>query len=271
MESIMRRAAIPALLLFAASASATAAQTTRLDATYSVYLTGIPVGRASVTIDLSDSGFSVSGSARTAKFIRILSKGEGSATVRGTLQANRILSSVFSGRYTSSRREQKIEISTENGTVKNISIEPPLPAIDERRVAITKETRKNVVDPLSAALALVSSNADKLSPEFCNRTLPVFDGRYRFDVVLSFLRTETVSGSSDGYRGPALVCRARYVPIAGHRKDAEAVGQMAKNRDMLVWLAPVQGTRVLVPVKASLSSPIGNFMVEATRFRTSAH
>jgi len=200
MESIMRRAAIPALLLLAASASATAAQTTRLDATYSVYLTGIPVGRASVTIDLSESGFSVSGSARTAKFIRILSKGEGSATVRGTLQANRILSSVFSGRYTSSRREQKIEISTENGTVKNISIEPPLPAVDERRIAITKESRKNVVDPLSAALALVSSNADKL-----------------------------------------------------------------------VWLAPVQGTRVLVPIKASLSSPIGNFTVEATRFRTSAH
>ena len=181
----MRRAAIPALLLFAASASATAAQTTRLDATYSVYLTGIPVGRASVTIDLSDSGFSVSGSARTAKFIRILSKGEGSATVRGTLQANRILSSVFSGRYTSSRREQKIEISTENGTVKNISIEPPLPAIDERRVAITKESRKSVVDPLSAALALVSSNADKLSPEFCNRTLPVFDGRFRRRTLLS--------------------------------------------------------------------------------------
>jgi len=268
----MRRAAFPALLLLAASVvSATAAKTTRLEAAYSVYLTGIPVGRASVNIDLSDSGFSVSGSARTARFIRILSKGEGSANVRGTFQANRILSSVFSGRYASSRREQKIEISMESGTVKNVSIEPPLPAIDERRVAITKESRKNVVDPLSAAIALVSSNADKLSPEFCNRTLPVFDGRYRFDVVLSYLRAETMAAASGGYSGPALVCRVRYVPVAGHRKDAEAVGQMAKNRDMLVWLAPVSGTRVLVPVKALVASPIGTFTVEATRFQTSVH
>ncbi len=264
----MRYLAASALLLLAANASAAGAQTTRLDATYSVYLTGIPVGRASVSIDLSDTGFSISGSARTARFVRILSKGEGSASVRGTLKADRVLASMFSGRYTSSRREQKIGIDIANGVVKDVSIEPALPEKDPARIPITDEARTNVVDPLSAALAFVSSKADKLSPEFCNRTLPVFDGRYRFNVTLSYLRTEAAV-SSEGYKGPALVCRVRYVPIAGHRKDAPAVAQMANNRDMLVWLAPLSGTRVLVPIRASVSSMIGTFTVEVTRFNVS--
>jgi hypothetical protein len=59
------------------------------------------------------------------------------------------------------------------------------------------------------------------------------------------------------------------VPIAGHR-DKETVRQMAENRDMFVWLAPVSGTRVLAPIKATISSPVGNFTVEATRFQASS-
>jgi hypothetical protein len=264
----MRRVALPAaVLLFAAHVTCAAAQTTRLETAYSIYLTGIPVARGSVTIDLSEAGYVASGSARTSRLIRLISKGDGSMNVRGKFEANRMVTSTFSGRYNSSRREQKVEISVANGVAKQISIEPPLPDHDKGRVPLTNESRTNVVDPMSAMLALVAKG-DLLAPESCNRTIPIFDGRYRFNVVLSFARTEK-SMRSEGYHGPALVCRARYVPIAGHR-DRETVQQMADNREMFVWLAPIAGTRVLAPIKASVASPIGTFVVEATRFSVSA-
>jgi hypothetical protein len=117
---------------------------------------------------------------------------------------------------------------------------------------------------MSAMLAFISKG-DILSPEHCNRTLPIFDGRYRFNIVLSFRRIETIS--TDGYQGPALVCQARYVPVAGHHAEGTAVQQMSENRNIFVWVAPVSGVRVLAPIKASIASPIGNFVVEATRFR----
>lgn len=262
----MRRIVVSAALILSANIACASAETTRLDLTYSVYLTGIPIGRATVTVDLNEKGFVVAGHARTARFVSLISKGNGSATVRGSLQPNRSISSFFSGRYSSSRREQKIEIQTENGAVKDVSIEPA-PNPDPSRVPVTRDSQKNVIDPLSAALAFISTKGDVLNPTSCNRTLPIFDGRYRFDVVLSFARTEEIVGSGEGYRGPVLVCRARYVPIAGHRKDAKSTEQMANNRDMLVWLAPVTGTRVLVPIKASVSSPIGTFTAEATTFK----
>jgi hypothetical protein len=35
---------------------------------------------------------------------------------------------------------------------------------------------------------------------------------------------------------------------------------------MSVWLAPVEGARVLVPIRISLKTMIGTSVVEATRF-----
>jgi hypothetical protein len=264
---MMRSLAIPATLLLAASTICAGAQPARLDVVYSVYLTGLPVGRASVSVEVSDTGFVASGSAKTSGFVRLISKGDGAANVRATIQGNRVLSSNFSGHYNSSRRAQKIELSVVNGFAKEISVEPPPSDPDKVRVPITKESKTNIVDPMSAMLALVAKG-DLLNPESCNRTLPIFDGRYRFNIVLAYARTEKTPTRTEGYRGPALVCRARYVPIAGHR-DRETVQQMADNREMFVWLAPIEGTRLLAPIKASIASPIGNFTVEATRFTVS--
>ncbi len=263
----MRRITLPAAaLLFAASVVSASALTTRLDTAYSIYLTGLQVARGSVTIELSETGSVASGSAKTSGFMRLISKSDGSVNVKGTFQPNRMISSFFSGRYNSSRREQKIELSVVNGAAKNISIEPPPPEKDNSRVPITTESKTNIVDPMSAMFALVPKG-DLLNPESCNRTIPIFDGRYRFNIVLSYSRTEK-SMKVDGYQGAAIVCRARYVPIAGHR-DRETVQQMADNREMFVWLAPVAGTRFLAPIKATIASPIGNFTVEATRFHVS--
>jgi hypothetical protein len=252
-------------LVLAAPATSVFAQTTRLETAYSIYLTGLPVARGSVTIDLSEEGYVATGSAKTSGFIRLISKGDGSMTVRGSFLPNRMITSIFSGRYTSSRREQKIKLSVENGVVKDISLDPPRPDNEKDRVPITKESRANIVDPMSAMLAFIAKG-DLLAPESCNRTIPIFDGRYRFNIVLNFARTEK-SIQAEGYQGPAIVCRARYVPIAGHR-DRETVQQMADNRELFVWLAPVSGTRLLAPIKATVASPIGNFTVEATRFQT---
>ncbi|MBX3512704.1 MAG: DUF3108 domain-containing protein [Xanthobacteraceae bacterium] len=264
----MRRIAVSAALLLLAVHGASAAAGTRLEVAYSVYLTGLRVGRAAVTVDFDKEGFVASGSARSSGLLRMISKGEGSASTRGSFKGDRVIASLFSAHLRTGKRDEKIELEVENGFAKKISLDPPRNDTDKNRVPITGKTRTGVVDPLSAMLALVAPKGELVAPEACNRTLPIFDGRYRFNVVLSYVRTENAPKKIEGYAGPVLVCQARYVPIAGHR-DRDTVRQMAENRDMFVWLAPVAGTRVLVPVRASVSSMIGTFTVEATRFKTS--
>jgi hypothetical protein len=266
--SLMRPLAVPAaILLLAVHATGADAQTTRLDAAYVVHMTGIPIGSGAVILDINEAGFAAAGTAKFTGLVRMIAKGEGSSTVRGSFQANRVISSLFSTKSVSSSRDEKIDITVENGFAKEFSVLPP-PEDQGPRVPLTAAARTNVVDPLSAGLMLVSAPGDALNPQSCNRTIPIFDARFRYDVVLSYLRTENASQKTDGYRGPVLVCQARYVPIAGHRTDRPQVKQLADNKELFVWLAPVEGTRALVPIKVSISTGLGTMVVEATRFKT---
>lgn len=251
---------------FAGSAVPALAQA-KLDAQYSVFLTGIPIGKGSLVLNLTDAGYAAAGSAKFTGLLRMVSKGEGTSTVQGTFAGSKLASSVYAMNSNSTDRSEKVNITVANGAVKNYSVTPPPKDLNTNRVPILDAHMKNVVDPMSAALVLAATTGDVLNPESCNRTLPIFDARYRYDVVLSYTRTENAPKKIDGYSGPVLVCQARYVPVSGHRTDRPQVKQMADNRDLFIWLAPVEGTRALVPIKVSISTMLGTMVVEATRFK----
>jgi hypothetical protein len=142
-------------------------------------------------------------------------------------------------------------------------VTPPLVDTGDR-VPVSAANKRGVVDPASALMMPAQSRGDLTDPENCNRTLPVFDGATRFNVVLSYGETRAIE--KPGYSGPVLVCNARYQAIAGHRPDRPGVQFMEQNRDMSVWLAPVEGTRVLLPVRISVKTTLGTNIIEATRW-----
>ena len=80
------------------------------------------------------------------------------------------------------------------------------------------------------------------SPEACNRKIPIFDGYTRFDIDLTYVGERNVKAK--GYDGPVVVCAVRYVPISGHRRDRPATKFMAENKDLEVWLAPIESDHV---------------------------
>ena len=69
-----------------------------------------------------------------------------------------------------------------------------------------------------------------------------------------------------GYQGPAVVCTIMFVPIAGYVPDRAAIKYLKAQRNMEVWFAPVLGTRVLMPFKVVIPTPIGTGLLQATRF-----
>jgi hypothetical protein len=107
-----------------------------------------------------------------------------------------------------------------------------------------------------------------VGPASCDRTIPIFDGYTRFNVNLSYVGVREVSAK--GYRGPVAICAVRYVPIAGHRRDRPATQFMADNKDLEVWLAPVDGTRLLMPFRISVRTMIGTTVIEASEFSVAA-
>jgi hypothetical protein len=140
---------------------------------------------------------------------------------------------------------------------------PPLEAREDR-VPVKDAHKKGVVDPVSALLMPTLGKGSLTDAGNCNRTIPIFDGATRFNIVLSYGSTQEVQ--KPGYSGPVLVCNVRYVPIAGHRAGRRATQFMVENRDISVWLAPVEGTRVLVPLRISVRTMVGTSVIEASRF-----
>ena len=98
----------------------------------------------------------------------------------------------------------------------------------------------------------------------CHRTLPVFDGAVRFDVPLTYARMEPVA-LDDGFSGEAVVCSARYRPLAGHRPNRSQTKFMTANTDLEYWLVAVPGAPVLAPWRIVVGTQIGRLTVTARR------
>ncbi len=87
----------------------------------------------------------------------------------------------------------------------------------------------------------------------------------RYNLQFAYKRMEQVKADK-GYEGPVVVCAVYFVPIAGYVPHRPTVKYLASQRDMEVWLAPVAATRVLVPYRISIPTPIGVGVMQATQF-----
>ena len=252
-------------MLLAASASGDVQAQGKLEARYTASLAGIPVGKGVWVVDVSDDQYTAAANGKTTGILQVFSGGHGSAAGRGTVNG-KPLSSDYASTVVVDKKIDTTHIAVNGGNVKDFSAEPQWPPTPDR-VPVTDAHRRGILDPMSAWLMPVPGNGDTVKPDACRRTLAVFDGRGRFDLALSFKRMERVK-SERGYEGPVVVCAVQYVPIAGHRPNRAAVKYLMAQRDIEVALAPVAGTRIVVPYRISVPTALGPAVLEATQFVT---
>jgi hypothetical protein len=252
----------------AADAAHVAAAQGRLEAEYTASLSGIPVGRGNWVIEISEDQFTATATGGTIGILRFFSSGHGTAASQGTVSAGQPVPTTYASTMTNDRRVDDVHMVFAGGNVKDFTVEPPVGPHPDR-IPVSDADRHNVVDPLSATLDLVSGNGDPMSPQACGRKASVFDGRMRFDLRSEFKRIEVVKAEK-GYQGPVVVCAIYFVPISGYIPDRYAIKYLAALRDAEVWLAPISGTRVLVPYRFSLPTPVGTGVLQATQFVTVA-
>jgi hypothetical protein len=252
-----------ALALAAAAISPAWAQG-KLVARYTASLAGIPIGKGSWVIEITDTHYTSAASGATTGLLRAFTGGQGTSAARGTLQAGRLLSSIYAATMTNSKKNDEVRLTINNGDVKDFTVDPPQDN-DADRVPITEAHQHGVLDPMTASLLRTPGSGDSLSPEACQHKLAIFDGRLRYDLQLVFKRMDKVKADK-GYAGPVVVCAVYFSPIAGYIPSRSAIKYIAKLRDIELWLAPIAGTRVLVAFRVEGPTPIGQAVLEATEF-----
>jgi hypothetical protein len=240
----------------------------RLEARYEVTLAGIPIGKGVWNIDIGDDQYTAVASGGSAGLLKAFAGASGSGAAQGRIVNGTFIPGSYSATTTSSKKSESIRMALVNGNVKDFAIEPE-PPVDADRIPVTEAHKKGVSDPMTASFLKVPGTADPMSPDSCRTATPIFDGRMRYELKLDYKRTEAVKAEK-GYRGPALVCAIYFTPVAGYIPDRAAIKYLAAQRNIEVWLAPISGTRVLVPFKLTIPTPLGTGTLEAVEFVTEA-
>jgi len=262
--AVLRSAIGVAVTAIAATAADPALAQGRLDARYAVTLAGMPVGKGAWVIDIAENQFTAAASGATAGLLRVFASGQGSGASRGFIVSGNPVPASFAASITSDKKTEEIRMTLGAGDVKDFAISPEVP-VDPERVPVTEAHFHGVSDPMTGSLIRVPGTGNPLTPQACARTTPIFDGRMRYNLQFAYKRMEQVKADK-GYEGPVVVCAVYFTPIAGFIPHRASVKYLAAQRDMEVWLAPVANTRVLVPYRISIPTPIGVGVMQATQF-----
>jgi hypothetical protein len=236
----------------------------RLEASYTASLAGIPIGQGTWVVDIAENHYTAAISGETTGLLRAFTGGRGTSAARGTFQDGRPVSAIYDTTISTRDYTDETRFAVASGTVKDLRLDPPQEP-DKERIPLTDENLRDALDPISATLLRVPGAGDPLSPLACQHRTAVFDGKIRYDLQMAFKRMETVKAEK-GYAGPVVVCAVYFMPVAGYVPSRAAIKYLSRIRDMEVWLAPIAGTRVLVPYRAQGPTPIGTAVLAADEF-----
>jgi hypothetical protein len=228
---------------------------------YRLSFLNLPVGQADLEADLPADRYAITLTGGLTGLAGWFFQGAGSARSRGRVAPTGMVPGDFriDSRY--GTMPVRVHVTFDAGTVRKAEVDPE-PAPKPDRVPVTASDTEDVTDPIGMLAVPVGSTP--LTAALCDRRIPVFDGATRADIVLS--RGAVVAVESGPYRGPALDCRARWVPVAGHRARGSSVRRMAENDDIHVRLAPVPGAGLLLPLMIAVGTGWGTARIEATRW-----
>lgn len=266
LRSSLAPAGIAAAAMLLDGASGLALAQAKVDARYTATLAGVPLGKGAWVIDVTDSEYVAAASGTTTGLVRVFTSGQGSGAARGAIVSGNLVPTSYSVSISTGKKTEEISMTLNGGSVKEFSIKPESP-LPPKAVPVMESHRRNVTDPMTASIVRAPGKDDPLGADSCKRHLAIFDGRIRYDLDFSYKRMDKVKADK-GYQGPALVCAVYFSPVAGHVPDRPAVKYLTEMKDMEVWLVPVAGTRVLVPFRFSVPTPLGLGVLEATQFLT---
>lgn len=238
--------------------------------TYRGYLTGLRVGSGDLFGSFDGSSYRLDSAGSVSGIARLFSRYEGTAAARGSFADG---ATSYRAQVTGDGKESSVRLRLSGENVRRVNLNPePTPHELEHPnlVPLTDTHRRNVLDPLRAAVTPGGFSGNRFDRSACERVLPVFTGRERIDIALSFREVRTVTAANrHGYSGPVMVCDAAYRPVAGHRDNQSGVAYVRDTARIELILAPVPGSDLLVPYRVTVTTPLGPAVLQARNFHVS--
>lgn len=250
-------------LAAAAALAAGPARAESLKASYAISIIGVPIGNADAAASIEPGGYKIDIGLRLSGLAALVTKAKGAATANGVIANSSVLPNAYANTTANATETRTVRMGLNAGAVRAVEISPPFLDMEER-VPVTPAHKTGILDPVSALLMSVPAGQPLVGPTACDRIIPVYDGLVRFNISLFYKGMRNVK--TRGYAGPVSVCSARYTPISGFKFDSQSTKYMAENRDLEVWLAPVEQAHVVVPYYIKVGTKQGSLIIQAVDF-----
>jgi hypothetical protein len=230
----------------------------RIEAVYRVDLGSFNLGNFRLTAVFHGDGYEMRGEGRFTILQGLIYEWRGVTASAGRVTSAGPEPAMYALSYSDGgKKTEQLRMTFGSHAVTDITIVPnKVP--NERTIPVTREQLEGVLDPMSGAFLTAHSANPNGDLNVCNQTLPVFDGKQRFDLVLTPKRAVSVrSTTASGYSGPAVICQVKFIPIAGYQPDNPGIQLMSQTNEIEVWLIPVRGTVMYVPYRIVLPTPVG--------------
>ena len=257
----LRKALVACVIAMIGAGAGAAEAPVNMEAHYAVYMTHVHVGEITWAVYFSEQTYLASANGKASGVFSVLLKGEGSVTTHGEMTDGRLVPVQVITAITDDDGQDEVKMTFENGDLKHLEADGPPPKAS--LVQVTPNLLRHIIDPLSAMLIPVDNDA--FAHANCDKTLPIFDGRRRYNLALSYKRIEKMQ-IAHGYSGRVLVCGVMMRAIAGYDPDSLLVRYLAGKDGLELWFAPVAGREIIAPVRALMPTLIGTLEMRETEF-----
>jgi len=228
-------------------------------ATYQITFNGFNIGTLDFQSEAESESYSLVASTKLSVLLGAFTWDSETRSF-GMLTSKALKPAAFSLDFKSTLKAGSLKIGFSDGTVTDVAQQPLVPP-KPGTVPLREQHLKGVLDPLSAIMLL--SRGSSTNP--CERRIPIFDGKERFDLVLSRKgEVQVTEQQPSGQPGVAFVCRVRYQPIAGYKLDKETEFMVA-NDAIEVALRPIPSANVFIPYQATIPTMAGYATIYAKR------
>lgn len=239
------------------------AYATDVKATFAMSIAGIPVGKGGVSASINGRKYKIDGFAKTSGVSRMFVDSKGRAVSKGRFSGEKLMPSSYALNSKENKIRNVVQIAMRSGNVRDFSASPP-PSKVKDRIPLKRVHTRGIVDPLSGLLLSTKSLKARVGKHVCDRTVRMFDGRWRYNIELYYKgKTDVRASSGAGYSGPVTKCGARLRFVAGHRPNKKSTKFMEKNKDLEVWFIPVGNEPVVAVYRLQIGTMVGRLVLQA--------
>ncbi len=240
-------------------------------ANYDIYVGGLHLVMGEITFYQSKGHYLAHVKAQTQGFWYRIFPWNAEVKSEGHIVASRFLPVSYSDYNLWNKKPKTVSMSFDNKGMISTTFVPE--DHDKNQEPVSPEQRRGSLDPASALLQML---ANLTVTKSCAQTVPVFDGKRRFDLIGSDNGSDELDDSELGvYKGDVRLCDVTFTMIAGDWKEKDSIkGRFWQHSDgekgrepFHIWLAAPAPGLPEMPVRLESTSFWGLVVIHLTGWR----